>query len=499
MLFRHTRWLVVLATTGLASFAAKAQTPQTPLGPLVIPPSPLFPASGAVERPQGLPFPAGPGAQPGPGAGPYLLDLGPSAEVDGGRLGIAPPPATPSEQALAALSAFRVEPGRHLLEFRGSGIHGPYHDESDRWLDFGILVQAEYLYNSPSSGNGPATEQLFFRRLRPSILGGMGDWQGIIELDFGAGQNGTSYSTTVRWVNFQYTGFYQAHATFGSFKPWFSRELLTLGPHLQTIERSPVGDTNYGNPDYMIGFAWDQMLPNRKLLYYASVGLEDHQQSVTQMQMRSPANAASGANQGVLVTGRLDYYLFGEMPYDPRPLHTPPQVAYNRGDFHTDAWRAIVSTGLYGWWNDNNSNPYTVNGASTSTTNADLERAFGVEVSGGVRGFGLSADVEYQHIRGDLVVGNFTGGLYVNGRTNMDKFSVTGGYMLPGDVEVVGAWAVVGATGFERPLTETKVGVNWYVMKYAVRFSATQSFINNNNGTPGYNVSVTRADAQFVW
>src|SRR5262249_12325890 len=267
----------------------------------------------------------------------------------------APPPSPVNEPESTASSPSRVEPGRHPIEHQGSGFLGPYHyDESNRWLDFGIIVQAEYLHNAPS--NGQNTEFLFFRRLRPVVMGGMDDWQGIIMLDFGAGQDGSTYSTSVRWANFQYTGFYQAHATFGSAKPWFSRELLTIGPHLQTVERSPVGDTNYGNPDYMIGFAWDQMLPGRKVAYYFSVGLEDHPQSVTQMQMRSPAYVASGANQGVLVTGRLDYYLFGEMPYDSRPLHTPTQVAYNRGDFHTDEWRAIVSTGLYGWWNDNNSN-----------------------------------------------------------------------------------------------------------------------------------------------
>jgi hypothetical protein len=496
MLFRHTRWLVVLAFMGLASFTANAQTPPASLG---LGPSPQFPAANAVGSSPAQTWPAVPGAAPGSAAAPYLVDLGPSVGVDVTPSGTAQPRPALGESVLGAMSAFRVEPDRHLLEFRGSGVYGPYHDESDRWLDFSIVVQTEYLYNSPSSGNGPATEQLFFRRIRPVIMGGMGDWQGIIMMDFGAGEPGTTYNTSIRWANLQYTGFEQAHATFGSFKPWFSRELLTDGPHLNTVERSPVGDTNYGNPDYMIGFAWDQMLPNRKLAYYFSVGLEDHLQSVTQMQMRSPAFVASGANQGWLVTGRVDYYLLGEMPYDPRPLHTPPPSVYFQSDFHTDSWRALVSAAAYGWWNDNNSNPYTVNGASTSTTNADLDRAFGFEVSGGVRGFGLSADVEYQHIRGDLLVGNFTGGLYVNGRTNMDKFSVIGGYMLPWNVELVGAWSVVGATGFDRALTETKVGVNWFVMKYGIRFAIVQSFINNNNGTPGYNVNITRALAQFVW
>jgi hypothetical protein len=488
MRFRHTRWLLVLAVTGLPSFAANAQTPQTPPDPLGFLTFPLFPASSAAQ----------PEAPPGPDAAPATASPGPSGGGDEPSPGSGTPQAQGGDPPSGAPRSFKVEPGGHLLEFRGSGPWGPFgHDESSRWLDFSMVVQTEYIHNSPS--NGPPTEYLFFRRLRPIIMGGMDDWQGIIMLDFGAGETGTTYNTSIRWANFQYTGFYQAHATFGSFKPWFSRALLTDGPHLQTIERTVVADTDYGNPDYMIGFAWDQMLPNRKVAYYASVGLEDQVQNVNQMQMRSPAYVTSGANQGVLATGRLDYYLFGQMPYDPRPLQTPPPSVYFQSDFHTREWRAIVSTALFGWWNDGNSNPFTVNGASTSTTQADLNRAFGAEVSGGARGFGFSTDVEYQFIHGDLLVPNFTGGLYVNGRTDMNKLAVNGGYMLPRDVELVSAWSVIGATGFERALTETKVGVNWYVKKYAVRFAATYSWINNNNGTPGNNLGVARALAQFVW
>ena len=66
-------------------------------------------------------------------------------------------------------------------------------------------------------------------------------------------------------------------------------------------------------------------------------------------------------------------------------------------------------------------------------------------------------------------------------------------------MELVAAWSMVDATGFQRALTETKVGVNWFVKKYAVRFSADYSFVNNMDGTPGNNVGVTRAVAQFVW
>jgi hypothetical protein len=367
-----------------------------------------------------------------------------------------------------------------------------------RWIDFGILVELEFLNNAPSEGE--ATQELFFRRLRPTLMGGLSkDWQGILQMDFGAGQNGTTYTTTVRWANFQYLGVHQAHATFGSFKPWYSRELITLGPHLQTIERSPVGDTNYGNPDYMLGVAWDQMLDNGKWAYYASAGMQSHQQEVTQMQMRSPANTSSSANEGLLVSGRVDFYPFGRMTFNPKPLNTPTQITYNRGDFHTPDWRLIVSAAAFGWWNDGDSNPYTENGVSTSTTQADLDRSVGVEVSGGLRGHSVSADAEYQHIWADLVDPAFTGGLYAGGATDLSKFVVNGGYMLPIDVELAASWSTVAATGFEKALTETTVGANWYIIPYAVRFSATYSWLENQNGTPGNDVGVTRLFAQFVW
>jgi hypothetical protein len=70
-----------------------------------------------------------------------------------------PQPIVESGSALQPSGRFLVESGKHLLEFRSSGIFGPNHHEvSDRWLDFGIIVQAEYLQNSPTSGQ--SSEQL---------------------------------------------------------------------------------------------------------------------------------------------------------------------------------------------------------------------------------------------------------------------------------------------------------------------------------------------------
>ncbi len=75
-------------------------------------------------------------------------------------------------------------------------------------------------------------------------------------------------------------------------------------------------------------------------------------------------------------------------------------------------------------------NAVIVNGPSTFTTNADVRSTYGLEASGGIRGFGFSGDIEYQYVHGKLLNQNFTGGLYQNGTTGLQKFTVNGGYMI---------------------------------------------------------------------
>src|SRR5215510_1646298 len=178
---RRARSPATLVTLGLASFAANAQAPLLPRTA----PAPL------------LGTPTATGGEPRPTPAPPVTGPPRPAESESAQ-----GTSRPGESSQST-SRFNVEPGRPLLEHRGSGSLGPYHyDESERWLDFGILIQTEYIHNSPS--DGPSSQQLFFRRLRPTLMGGMDDWQGILQMDFGAGQDGTASATTVRWVNFQY-------------------------------------------------------------------------------------------------------------------------------------------------------------------------------------------------------------------------------------------------------------------------------------------------------
>ncbi len=171
------------------------------------------------------------------------------------------------------------------------------------------------------------SDNLFMRRLRPTFQGAMDDnWQGTLQLDFGQGVVGVTDNTTVRWCNFQYTGIEQTHFTVGSFKTFFSREFLTLGPHVQLIERTAVGDNNFGNPEYLIGIGWDQMLAGRKLAYYVNAGAQNYEQGAGQMTFRSPTNAADGSNQGFVVAGRIDFAPIGEMEYNVAQLGFLPPI-----------------------------------------------------------------------------------------------------------------------------------------------------------------------------
>jgi hypothetical protein len=85
----------------------------------------------------------------------------------------------------------------------------------------------------------------------------------------------------------------------------------------------------------------------------------------------------------------------------------------------------MMSGAVYGWWNNDNNNTsnntMVVNGPSTLATNADVRSTYGFEASGGIRGFGFSGDIEYQHVHGKLLNQNFTGGIYENAQIHCQR------------------------------------------------------------------------------
>jgi len=119
---------------------------------------------------------------------------------------------------------------------------------------------------------------------------------------------------------------------------------------------------------------------------------------------------------------------------------------------------------------------------------------------GVLHGYGLSGDVEYQRIHSDLRNGTFTGGLYSNGNTDLNKLTVNGGYMIYRDkVELAGSYALLTASNFASNWNSYRVGLNYFVHEYAILFSGDVTFNVNAYGTDGARENIGRLQAQFAW
>ena len=207
------------------------------------------------------------------------------------------------------------------------------------------------------------------------------------------------------------------------------------------------------------------------------------------MDFDSPANNASEWNEGIVVAGRVDFHPRGQMKFD-------------QGDFHSDVFKSSFSIAAFSWTNDGDNNTLTdpVTDLSTSSSKADLDSAEGFELSAGVRGKGLSVDAEYQLISGDTVDPTFTGGVYRNGSTDLDKMQIEGGYMLKGSpVELVAAWETIDADNYQTSWNATELGVNYFWNKHKVKAQFTYRMGENVFGVDGDDADTALLQWQFVF
>jgi hypothetical protein len=360
------------------------------------------------------------------------------------------------------------------------------YEEGDKKIEIGGRIQATYL--NVDVDNGPTEDRTFFRRLRPYIQGTVTEnWLGKIQFDFGESEDADEVKLKDAYM--QYLGLENHKITVGNSKTPFSREFLTSSKRQQLVERSFVGDHNFGSPDRQLGIRIDGSAMEKKLTYAGAVGSESHDPSVERMDFDTPVNNASDWNQGYVVAARVDYHPRGFMKFD-------------QADFRTDEWLFNVSAAAFVWENDDDNNSYTdpATGLTTDTSKVDLDQADGVEVSAGVRGKGFSADVEYQMISGDTVDSTFTGGLYQNGSTDLDKLAAEAGYMLVGNhIEFVAGWDSLDADNYEEQTERTSVGFNWYLNKHKVKLQTTYRMTENSLGVRGLDSNSLWVQAQFVF
>ena len=323
-----------------------------------------------------------------------------------------------------------------------------YRNGSGLKLDLGVRVQLQYYH---LGDQGWSEEKLYFRRLRPAVEASFSpNWEAEAEFDFGDTVEGETVEFKDVFVSYRGLESKGFLVTVGNEKAVYSRQLQSSSKSLTLVERGFVGVDDFGSLDRVVGARVDGRDSRERLTMAASIGLASHEPDASQMEFESPLNAGEEANRGWSLSGRVELQPLGEVDYD-------------QGDFGSEHLRFALAAAAYRWSNDGSRNPYTENGRSTREDAADLDRSHGVEVSGALRGRGLSADAEIQWVRGGTTDRAFTGGVYDRGEAELSKLSLQSGFMvLPGRVELVSGYDRLDAATYASAWKRVTLGATYY-------------------------------------
>jgi hypothetical protein len=358
------------------------------------------------------------------------------------------------------------------------------YDKDGKKIEVGARIQLQYHYSDPDGGS--SSDDLFFRRLRPYISGTVTEnWNGKIQFDLGKADG--SNEVALKDAYMQYTGWNNLKLSIGNTKTPFSREFLASSKRQQLVERSFSGDHNFGSPDRQLGFRLDGHTESKKFTYSVALGSEAHDPDVDKLDFDSPANNSSDWNEGVVTAARIDFHPAGYMKFD-------------QADFKSDEWKYNFSAAAFNWSNDDDNNTYTdAMGMALDPGKADLDSADGIELSAGVRGSGFSADLEFQKVSAETVDPTFTGGIYLNGMTDLDIMSFEAGYMVAKNVEVVAGYDSLDADNFSESNDRTSLGLNYYFNKHKTKFQLTYRQSENLDGVSGNDEDEVFGQFQFVF
>ena len=161
-----------------------------------------------------------------------------------------------------------------------------------------------------------------------------------------------------------------------------------------------------------------------------------------------------------------------------------------QGDFAHGPLTVVASLAAYRW-----SRRDETLRQSSAVVNAETVRA--LEVSGGVRGRGLSADVEFEHVVADAV-DRASRGLYIDGRAAIDKGSIEAGYMLlPRRLEALLGFDTASSAAFDATWQRASAGMNWYVNGHRLKFSVMHRESFNDRGARDERSHTTYLQTQF--
>lgn len=360
-----------------------------------------------------------------------------------------------------------------------------YETEDGDYVKLGGRIQLQYHMEDPDDGE--SSDELLLRRFRPYIEGSVHeDWKGKFQFDLGKSK------VAVKDAYFKYTGFDGVDITIGNANFCFSREKQTSSKKQQLVERTFVGDHNYGTPDRQTGLHLSGKLMDDLLAWNAAVAKGAIDPSNKKLDFDSVVQNDAGDDwlEGDMIGGRLALFPMGAFKY-------------SQGDFSGGELKAALGIAAFAWENDEDNVNRDVDeetGAS-SVSHSDVDSVTGFEISGAVRVAGLSIDAQYNTFDADLVSGKAgADGIYKDGETTLENYAVEGGYMVvPAKLELVAGYQVQDADGYADTWNRASVGANYFVKKHDIKYQLSYRMGENKDGKDGKDVDELFVQAQYVF
>jgi hypothetical protein len=363
-----------------------------------------------------------------------------------------------------------------------------YKGDNGEYIKIGGRIQLQYHYEDPDDGS--STDDLFFRRLRPYVEGSLHpDWLGKFQIDYGKADGDDEVA--IKDAYFQYKGFENMKVTIGNANFPFSREFLTSSKYQQLVERTFVGDHNYGTPDRNLGIHLTGHTGNNLLSWGASATMAAVDPENKRLDFDTPVNRDDDFNEGWMFGGRIDYMPFGK-------------IKLSQGDFGGEKGIAI-GLAAFTWNNDNDNNTYKQGQSDADEclvdlAKCDVDSVTGYEADVAFRGGGFSVDAEYNLFDAELVENGITGGIYKNSDTDLKNWAIEGGYMvIPGKLEFVLGYQDQNADNYDEHWTRQSIGINYFIKKNDIKIQATWRRNDNKDGIDGNDENEGFIQTQFVF
>lgn len=344
--------------------------------------------------------------------------------------------------------------------------------DGDKFIEAGARIQLQYKVDDPAAGS--KTDDIFFRRLRVRLAGSTHkDWKGQVEWDMGKADDDNEVSVKETWM--MYSGWKNMTLRIGNSSFPFSREFMTPYTKQQLVERTFVGDLNYGTPDKNVGLHFRGQNGDKKLTYRASASIGSVRSDDTKLRFNTPVNDATGHTDGYIIGGRVDYHPLGF-------------VKFQQGDF-SGKTRFTLGAAAYSWNNDSD--------IVTATPAEDVDSITALEISGGFRSHGFSVDAQYNTFDSELVDATHTGGLYRNGKTTLNNAAIEGGYMFDNKFELVAGYQSQDADNYATSWNRTSVGANWFIKGNDIKVQLSYRIGENLDGVSGKDKDEIFLQTQF--